>query len=173
MPPVSPIAHPPNRLPIFPIRLPQVSQAAILNYIAEDDGRQATLESIPAGSHVLIPDDFTNSGSTLFGGATIVRSHIQGEATVAAWVSHFVAKYEHGVAAKFVAKLYSEGGQKSDLSAFYCSDSVACSVRWLNEEISAREKAGKPKLAHVFSCAPTIANWVLSAGGAPAAAPVQ
>ena len=32
-------------------------------------------EGFPAGSFVLLADDFTNSGSTLFGGARIIRKH--------------------------------------------------------------------------------------------------
>ena len=69
----------------------QVAQSEVLNYLMQD-GTKKQRASIPAGSQCLIPDDFTNSGSTLFGGATIVRRHIQGDATVAAFVSHFVAK---------------------------------------------------------------------------------
>ena len=77
-----------------------------------------------------------------------------------AFVSNFVAKYEKKVADSFVSKLYSEGDNASDMTTFYCTDSVACSVKWLNEEVDKRVAAGKGKLAHVVSCAPVIAEWV-------------
>ena len=151
----------------------QVSQSETLNYIAAD-GTQKARESIPAGSQVLIPDDFTNSGSTLFGGATIVRKKMGGggggKGSVAAFVSHFVAKYERAVVDKFVAKLYGEGGEASDLDAFFCTDSVACSVAWLEAEVAQRAAAQKPRLAHVFSCAPVIAEWVSSSSNDSSAA---
>ena len=39
---------------------------------------------MPAGALVLLADDFTNSGSTLFGGAEIIRKHAAGPVKVAA-----------------------------------------------------------------------------------------
>ena len=86
-----------------------------------------------------------------------------GRPTVSAFVSHFVAKYERKVVDSFVSKLYSEGDNVSDMNTFYCTDSVACSVKWLNEEVDKRVAAGKGKLAHVVSCAPVIAEWVKEA----------
>ena len=59
-------------------------------------GGVGTLAAIEPDAYVLIADDFTNSGSTLLDGATIVRDSAAGGAgaslTVEAWVTHFVAK---------------------------------------------------------------------------------
>ncbi len=44
----------------------------------DESGKEKTLDFIDAGSHVLIADDFTNSGSTLLKGAGIVRKKVQG-----------------------------------------------------------------------------------------------
>ena len=60
---------------------------------------------------------------------------------------------------KFVQKLYSDAGP-SDLSSFYTTDSVACSIAWLKEEVAARVAKGGPKLVEVMSCAPVIAGWI-------------
>ena len=140
-----------------------VTQTESLLYF-DGDTKKTREAPIPASSHVLIPDDFTNSGSTLFGGATIVTKKVDGKAaSVSAFVSHFVAKYERKVVDSFVSKLYSEGDNVSDMNTFYCTDSVACSVKWLNEEVDKRVAAGKGKLAHVVSCAPVIAEWVKEA----------
>ena len=102
----------------------EVAQADALFYY-DADGAKAQLSVLPDGARVLIPDDFTNSGSTLFGAGTIVRNHAAGGSVhVSAFVTHFVAKYDKAVVDKFVAKLYSEGGNKSDLDHFYTSDTV-------------------------------------------------
>jgi len=136
----------------------QTAQVDALFYFDGETKKQR--EVLPADGQVLIPDDFTNSGGTLFGAGTIVRSHAQGELTVGAYVTHFVAKYERGVVDKFVAKLYSEGGAKSDLDHFFTSDTVACSVAWLSEEVAKR--AGPSKVT-VMSVAPVVAKWLQDA----------
>ena len=114
---------------------------------------------------MLIPDDFTNSGSTLFGGGAIVRKHCKGggakSVRVAAFVTHFVAKYDASVVKKFVARLYSEGELTSDLDHFYTSDTVACSVGWLQEELGKRD--GRPR-ATVMTVAPVIGAWLRESG---------
>jgi len=139
----------------------EVTQSAFLNYNA-DDGSQATRESLPTGANILIPDDFTNSGSTLFGGASIVRKHVAGPCTVGAFVSHFVAKYERAVVDKFVATLYSENGTASDMDYFYTTDSIPLTTNWLQEEAARRIAAGHPKRVFLTPLAPMIASWVSS-----------
>lgn len=99
------------------------------------DTWQVPKDSLPDGAAVLVPDDFTNSGSTLFGAGSIIRKHASGTLNVAAFVSHFVAKYDKAVVDKFVAKLYSEGEHVSDLDHFYTTDTVGCSTRWLSAEV--------------------------------------
>jgi len=143
----------------------QISQSDNL-YYHDASGTKCQRETLPASASVLIPDDFTNSGSTLFGAGTIVRKHAAGSLTVAAFVTHFVAKYERAVVDKFVAKLYSEGDTKSDLDAFYTCDTVACSVAWLQEEVAKR--TGPPR-ATVFSIAPVLASWLMGHHTAAAA----
>ena len=74
-----------------------VEQSTVLQYKDERFEAQ-NAEPIAAGSHVIIADDFTNSGSTLFGGANVVRDSAEdGQGwtlTVEAYVTHFVAKCE-------------------------------------------------------------------------------
>ena len=87
----------------------------------------------PPGALVLLADDFTNSGSTLFGGAEIIRKHQQqaGTIQVLGYVTHYVAKYQRQMASKFVDKLYSAG---TALDEFHCSDSIPNVVAWLIED---------------------------------------
>lgn len=138
----------------------QVTQSEVLNYI-DAAGCKVPKDSLPDGAAVLVPDDFTNSGSTLFGAGSIIRKHASGTLNVAAFVSHFVAKYDKAVVDKFVAKLYSEGEHVSDLDHFYTTDTVGCSTRWLSAEVEKRD--GKPRCT-VMSVAPVIATWLSESG---------
>jgi phosphoribosylpyrophosphate synthetase len=138
-----------------------VKQGGALLYHTPDGGT-ATRESLPTGSTILIPDDFTNSGSTLFGGASIVRKHVQGTCKVGAFVTHFVAKYERAVVDKFVATLYSEGGAASDLNEFFTTDSIVMTTTWLAEEAKKRVAGGQPERVMIAPLAPVLAEWLLS-----------
>ena len=73
----------------------EIEQSTVLQY-KDERGAARDAEQLAIGSHVLIADDFTNSGSTLFGGAKVVRNSTEGgkggTLTVEAYVTHFVAK---------------------------------------------------------------------------------
>ena len=73
----------------------KIEQSTVLQY-KDERGAARDAEQLAIGSHVLIADDFTNSGSTLFGGAKVVRNSTEvgkgGTLTVEAYVTHFVAK---------------------------------------------------------------------------------
>ena len=56
----------------------------------------------------MLPIAHRTAGSTLLGGAEIVRRHAGADTSVAAFVTHLVAKYDRTVLDKFVAKLYGE-----------------------------------------------------------------
>lgn len=140
----------------------EISQSNTLNYMTAD-GAQAERESLDGGREwaVLIPDDFTNSGSTLFGGGKIVKSKLAGPAKIAAYVSHFIAKYETELTCKFVSKLYSEDGA-SDLDTFYTTDSIPGSVSLLVAEGQKRVDSGQPQRIFITPLAPVIGQWVAS-----------
>jgi len=84
----------------------EITQEERLSFVSETGGVVDRAQNLPAGSRVLIVDDFTNSGSTLFGGANIVRKRCQGQVHVSAFVSHYVAKYDRQAVSKFVSNLY-------------------------------------------------------------------
>lgn len=67
--------------------------------------------SFAADDQFLIIDDFTNSGSTLFGAVNLLNSMIQGGGTaqVSIYVSHLVAAYDLEVVSNLVKKLHSLG----------------------------------------------------------------
>lgn len=139
----------------------EVTSGTELNYHTAGGG-VATRDCLPAGSNILIPDDFTNSGSTLFNGASTVKKHTQGPCIVHAFVTHFVAKYEQGVVDKFVQTIYSEGSAASDLDVFHTTDSIPNATTWLEEATERRVTAGQPRRVHVHSLAPVIAGWILA-----------
>jgi len=113
--------------------------------------------AFPAGSHVLIADDFTNSGGTLFKGAEIIRGNADGKIKVAAFVTHFVAQYDRGTVAKFVDRLYSSGDEAL-IDTFTCTDSIPGIVSDLEHEVRARDQ--KMERLQVISLAPIIVEWV-------------
>jgi len=67
--------------------------------------------SFAGSDHILIIDDFTNSGSTLFGAVDLVRKLVEkgGSPAVSIFVSHLVATYDTKVVQKLQEKLHSLG----------------------------------------------------------------
>ena len=131
-----------------------VTQADGFSYIDADGTQHAMMSGFPKGAFVLLADDFTNSGSTLFGGAEIIRRHAKGKVTVHGYVTHYVAKYDRETVTKFVAKLY--GGANAPLDEFHCTDSIPNVIAWLKEDVKIRVESGMPVKAHVMQLAPLI-----------------
>jgi len=137
----------------------EVSQAERLSYLDEEATVVVREGQLPAGSYVLIADDFTNSGSTLFGGAKIIRKLSGGPVTVAAYVSHFLAKYDQKTVAGFASKLYGDDGGDAALDYFYTTDSIPRVIGWLDAELSTRAT----RKAEVMPLAPLISSWLSEA----------
>ena len=136
----------------------EVSQKEELLYepAGGDGSTTSKRESLPSGAVVLLVDDFTNSGSTLFGGASILKKKCtSGGVKVFAWVSHFVAKYDRPTVDTFVEKLYAGA---DSLDFFYCTDSNPGVIGWLNAALQSRK--GEPAKAWVMPLGPLIAKWV-------------
>lgn len=144
----------------------EITQVDGLMYLDATGAEVRRTDSIPASCHVLLADDFTNSGTTLFGGAAIIRVHAEPGVYVAAYVTHFVGKYSRETVSSFVKALY-EGGETPSLDAFHCTDSVAQTIGWLREELTARDATGAPRRAHIMGLAPVIASWVKSRATPP------
>ncbi len=156
-----------------------VTQAEHFKFL-DANGRECNRSApFPPAAYVLLSDDFTNSGSTLFGGAQIIRNHASAGAPlrVVAYVSHYVAKYDRETVSKFVSKLY---GPDAPLDEFHCTDSIPNVIAWLKADVDTRVAAGEGLKVHVMPLAPLIGDWIkvnnakhLSAawrsGGAPAA----
>jgi len=77
--------------------------------IGQDDLGEKS--SFAGSDHILIIDDFTNSGSTLFGAVDLVRKLVEkgGSPAVSIFVSHLVATYDTKVVQKLQEKLHSLG----------------------------------------------------------------
>jgi len=137
----------------------EVTQEERLSFVSEKGEVVDRPQLLPTGSQIVIVDDFTNSGSTLFGGADIVRKRSAGKVTVSAYVSHYVAKYDRQAVVKFVSTLYGDNGRSPTLDRFYCTDSIPTVVGWLVEECNTR---GGNSRVQVVPLAPLIADWIRS-----------
>lgn len=78
--------------------------------ISEMEGQK---KSFSADDHILIVDDFTNSGSTLLGAASLATSMVEGGGVinVSIFVSHLVAAYDLKVVESLRSKLRDLGPQ--------------------------------------------------------------
>mmetsp|Transcript_27495 Transcript_27495/g.83656 ORF Transcript_27495/g.83656 Transcript_27495/m.83656 type:complete len:449 (+) Transcript_27495:107-1453(+) len=137
-----------------------IKQTNGLMYLDEAGAERLRADPIPGSSYVLLADDFTNSGSTLFGGAKVIRKHAEPSVHVAAYVSHFVGKYDRPTVSKFVSSLYDNTGERS-LDEFYCTDSVAQTIAWLREDLAKRPQDEEPR-CHIMSLARVIKDWVIT-----------
>mmetsp|Transcript_63047 Transcript_63047/g.102136 ORF Transcript_63047/g.102136 Transcript_63047/m.102136 type:complete len:374 (-) Transcript_63047:311-1432(-) len=82
--------------------------------------------------HVLIIDDFTNSGSTLFGAVNLVRKMVGEDGTpdVSIFVSHLVATYDPKVVAALQSKLHELG----PTCKLYTTNSIATTTDLLKDD---------------------------------------
>lgn len=97
-----------------------ISQEQKLFYTQEnaEDGEKTSFE---ASDHVLIIDDFTNSGSTLFGAANLAKKLTTGgNLSVSIFVSHLVAVYDSKCVQSFQQKLHGLGQD----CKFFCTNSI-------------------------------------------------
>ena len=130
-----------------------ITQSAELRYI--DGSGEATMGGkFPDGARIMIIDDFTNSGSTLFGCAAILRSRIGSATTVGAFVSHLVAGYRREKVRAIVDQLYAED---CPLDTLVTTDSNATVATWLEEELANRPA---PPKASLMPIAPLLATWL-------------
>ncbi|CAE7405219.1 unnamed protein product [Symbiodinium pilosum] len=82
---------------------------------------EKTSQFNPDKDHILIIDDFTNSGSTLFGAVELVKKYAGGkEINVSIFVSHLVATYDPKVVEGLKDKLHKLGKQ----CRFYTTNSI-------------------------------------------------
>jgi len=87
----------------------QIGQEQKLFY--EDHGTESEKAAFVAGDAVLIIDDFTNSGSTLFGAVNLSQKMVKGggDLHVTIFVSHLVAAYDMKVVDGIRTKLHALG----------------------------------------------------------------
>lgn len=111
-------------------------------YYQKPSGEADQRSHFKRGQHVLIIDDFTNSGSTLFGAVSLVRSLLTSESgqaltaeeqkealPVSIFVSHLVAGYQESTVAKIRQKLHDLGSCR-----FYTTDSIPSTTQHLADE---------------------------------------
>lgn len=90
-----------------------IEQVQTLFFEQPGGGARGTKSSFaPATDNVIIIDDFTNSGSTLFGAVNLCTSLAGGKPmNVSIFVSHLVALYDKKVVEVFLQKLHALGSQ--------------------------------------------------------------
>jgi len=82
-------------------------------FYEDKGGGQGERQEFTKEDSILIIDDFTNSGSTLFGAVELIKSKVTGGGTppVHIFVSHLVAGYDKEVVEKLRTKLHGLGDQ--------------------------------------------------------------
>jgi len=105
-------------------------------------GSSGEKTSFQKGNHVLIIDDFTNSGSTLFGAVSLVRSLLRSDGKavseqeqmdglpVSIFVSHLVAAYDADTVSKIRSKLAALGAT----CRLFTTDSIPLTTKLLADE---------------------------------------
>jgi phosphoribosylpyrophosphate synthetase len=91
-------------------------------FFEQRQGALGEKTSFKAEDHVLIIDDFTNSGSTLFGAVNLVHKMVEAEGrpSVSIFVSHLVAAYDPKVVLSLKAKVHDLGPQ----CRFYTTNTI-------------------------------------------------
>jgi len=121
----------------------QIKQEQKLNYELSEGGT-GEKTFFDKGSHVLVIDDFTNSGSTLFGAVTLVRSLLRSSGglmglsekeqieglPVSIFVSHLVAAYTPETVTKIRKKLAALG----PTCKLYTTDSIPLTTKILEDD---------------------------------------
>jgi len=92
-------------------------------------GEKTTFKST---DHILIVDDFTNSGGTLFGAVDLVNNLTTGEETPAVdiYVSHIVATYDQKVVSSIKEKLHAMGPK----CRLFCTNSIPMTTDLLKDD---------------------------------------
>ena len=96
-------------------------------YIYMSNDKELSPDKKLESRHILIIDDFTNSGSTLFDAKEILDNYIKPETNVSCWISHFVGNYATSIDNKLIAQI------RMNFTKFYCSDSLPEMTKKLND----------------------------------------
>jgi len=108
-----------------------VSREEKLFYV-QGNGEDCELTSLSPKNHILIIDDFTNSGSTLFGAANLARKMVEGEGmiSVSIFVAHLVAAYDPKTVSGLVQKLRDLGPS----CRFFTTNTIPVTTDLLKDE---------------------------------------
>lgn len=107
----------------------------ILFFDSDKDGGLVFKNSFEASDHLLIIDDFTNSGSTLFGAVNAAQKMVEGgKLNVSIFVSHLVALYDAKVVEGLLKKLHDLGPQ----CKFYTTNTIPKTTDLLKGDSHAR-----------------------------------
>jgi hypothetical protein len=91
-------------------------------FYEKENGDLGEVSSFSSRNHILIIDDFTNSGSTLFGAANLARKMVEGDGmiSVSIFVTHLVAAYDP----KTVSGLRQRLGEYGPKCHFYTTNTI-------------------------------------------------
>eukprot|EP00930_Biecheleria_cincta_P022596 TRINITY_DN16493_c0_g1_i1.p1 TRINITY_DN16493_c0_g1~~TRINITY_DN16493_c0_g1_i1.p1 ORF type:complete len:499 (-),score=90.28 TRINITY_DN16493_c0_g1_i1:68-1471(-) len=108
-----------------------IGQEQHLFYLLNGVEKERTAQFTDTDS-VLIIDDFTNSGSTLFGAVQLVQTNTAGGAkiSVSIFVSHLVATYDDKVVSSLKEKLHNLGPQ----CHFFTTNSIPSTTNLLKDD---------------------------------------
>mmetsp|Transcript_90594 Transcript_90594/g.174403 ORF Transcript_90594/g.174403 Transcript_90594/m.174403 type:complete len:471 (+) Transcript_90594:71-1483(+) len=108
-----------------------VSREEKLFYV-QGNGEDCELTSLSPKNHILIIDDFTNSGSTLFGAANLARKMVEGEGMISfsIYVTHMLAAYDPTTVSGLLRKLHDLGPS----CRFYTTNTIPLTTDLLQGE---------------------------------------
>jgi len=108
-----------------------IGQEQKLFYV-QANGEQGEKMHFSAEDNVLIIDDFTNSGSTLFGAVNLCNKLTEGggKPLVDIYVSHLIATYDPKVVASLLEKLHALG----KTTKFYTTNSVPLTTNLMKDD---------------------------------------
>eukprot|EP00931_Biecheleriopsis_adriatica_P078708 TRINITY_DN52127_c0_g1_i1.p1 TRINITY_DN52127_c0_g1~~TRINITY_DN52127_c0_g1_i1.p1 ORF type:complete len:484 (-),score=86.91 TRINITY_DN52127_c0_g1_i1:63-1445(-) len=112
----------------------KIGQEQELFYLQNGTEKQKTTP-FSNDDHILIIDDFTNSGSTLFGAVKLARDHASGsgDLNVSIFVSHLVATYDSKVVDGLKKKLRDLGPK----CRFFTTNTIPLTTDMLKDEAQA------------------------------------
>lgn len=154
--------------------------------IYNSNGEKLDKKTNIQSSHILIIDDFTNSGRTLFKAREILDTYIENATLVSCWVSHFVGEYATDINT-LIANI------RINFTKFYCSNSLPemttklqnanpkpldkpipiimvdidkkyeYTPNYVNTKLIPERQKIEDNLGNieVFSCAPAIVDWII------------
>merc|ERR1712032_1553627 len=101
-------------------------------FYEKSDREVCEVTSLSSKNHILVIDDFTNSGSSLFGAVNLARKMVEGEGMISfsIYVTHMLAAYDPTTVSGLLRKLHDLGPS----CRFYTTNTIPLTTDLLQGE---------------------------------------